>query len=101
LILVADGLVDAAVEVAKGYRPLDLIPGAFIAEGVRGVAVVDTDGRPLAFGPDADIEELIDRFLDDKYQPHALDSLRKKFIVAATSELAGEIVGAIAAGGRP
>jgi fructose-1,6-bisphosphatase/inositol monophosphatase family enzyme len=95
LILVCEGLVDAAVEIVSGFRALDLMPGAFLAEGA-GLTCTDLKGTPLQFGPDRDLEDALDRMVaQPERASKELDKLRRKFIVAASPALAREIAALI------
>jgi hypothetical protein len=91
VILACEGLVDAAVEVVSGFRVLDLMPGAFLGDGA-GLTCTDLAGKQLEFGPDRELEDALDRMLlQPSNASKELDKLRRKFIVAATPELARQI----------
>lgn len=93
-IRVADGTWDASIEIAKGFRIWDFAPGAFIAHGA-GAVVVDEKGNDL------NVEGKVDRVeecLADGFTRESLERSRQKFVVAATKELAQEIV--VAVGGN-
>ncbi len=93
-LLVAEGWFDASVEVVKGFRPLDCIPGAFIAAGSRAVVRELPSGNRMSFGVNEHFEETLQKFMDTS--DNALfDALRQKFLVAATDELADAIVAAL------
>jgi fructose-1,6-bisphosphatase/inositol monophosphatase family enzyme len=80
---VADGTWDASIEYAKGFRPWDFGPGAFIAEGA-GACVMDNKGNEIKFGPIPKMKE----YLREGFRKEALEECRQKFIVAGTKELA-------------
>jgi fructose-1,6-bisphosphatase/inositol monophosphatase family enzyme len=86
-VRVGQGLWDASIEIAKGFRPWDFLPGAFLAQGA-GATVVDMEGHDLTFGP----EILNEDYIKAKFEGEALEACRKKFIVASTKELATQIV---------
>ncbi len=98
-LLVAEGVIDASVEVVKGFRPLDFAPGAFLAAG-SSAAVLDLEGVPIDFGPDFDFERTLDRIIRDHARgtpidPAIFDGLRKRFVIAATPGLGAQIVAAL------
>jgi transcriptional regulator with XRE-family HTH domain len=95
-LLVAEGLVDAAVEFVKGFRPLDFAPGAFLAEGAGAVVVNPDNGQDISFGPDPEFEEIIDQLIP-KCDNCIFDQLRQRFVVAASRPLAEAIVRALRA----
>lgn len=86
-VRVGEGLWDASIEITKGFRPWDFLPGAFIAEGA-GATILDLDGSPITFGP----EVIKDEYIEAKFEGKSLENCRRKFVVAATRELAEEIV---------
>jgi fructose-1,6-bisphosphatase/inositol monophosphatase family enzyme len=94
-VRVAQGLWDASIEIAKGFRPWDFMPGAFIAEGA-GASVVDLAGSSIDFGPGL----IRDEFIKARFEGNSLEDCRQKFIVAATDQLARELVAKIGVGVR-
>lgn len=97
LLLCTDGGVDSAVEIAKGFRPIDFLPGAFLAAGAGATCLrLDPNtSKPkgaLSFGPDPKLEAAIGRMIADPASAtKELDALRTKFVVAATERLAERI----------
>jgi hypothetical protein len=88
-ILVGDGRLDAAVEVVKGFKVIDSMPGLFLAAGM-GATVLVPDGTAIDFGPEADLEAVLG--LAPEARRDAFEKLRRRFVVAATPELAKEII---------
>jgi fructose-1,6-bisphosphatase/inositol monophosphatase family enzyme len=86
-VRVAEGTWDASIEIAKGFRTWDFAPGAFIAEGADAT-VIDDKGQKISF----DIIPQMEDWRRAKFTKEALDASRQKFIVAATDELAHQIV---------
>jgi len=89
-VLVADGSIDAAVEFVKGFKRIDLIPGLFIAHGAGAKVFLLTEDFELSefdFGPDSQLAEIVKAA--DKSE--RVESIRQRFVVAATTELAEEI----------
>jgi len=86
-VRVGEGLWDASIEVPKGFRPWDFMPGAFIAQGA-GAYVIDLQGNPIDFGAGI----IKDQWVQARFEGEALEDCRQKFIVAATEELAHEIL---------
>lgn len=87
-VRVAEGIWDASIEVVKGFRTWDFAPGAFLAEGA-GASVVDLSGNPISFKLNTD---QMRRHISARFRGAAMDECRQKFIVAATRELAAQIV---------
>ncbi len=88
---VGEGLIDASVEVAKGFRPWDFIPGTFIAHGA-GASIIDLKNNPISFAPGKIIKE---EHIRTAFRGDALEASRQKFIVASTPELASQIANLI------
>ena len=86
-VRVAAGVWDASIEIDKGFRPWDFLPGAFIAQGA-GAAVLDMEGNDLDVTLIPDVEELIRNNFDNESR----EKCRTKFVVAATKGLAEQIV---------
>ena len=90
-LLVADGSVHASIEVVKGFKKIDLIPGLFIAKGA-GCTILELnenyDAEEFDFGPDEDIEQI----LGSDNMSQEIESIRQRFVVACTPELAEQIV---------
>lgn len=99
--LVGMGVIDAAIEFAKGFKKLDAIPGLLFALAARAT-VVDLEGNPLHFGVDPELERLLDACTpaqgsekpaeDPRVLSKHVDELRQTSVVAATPELANEIL---------
>lgn len=91
-ILVGEGLIDAAVEVVKGFKIIDSMPGLFLAAGM-GATVLTPEGAAFDFGPEPDLEAVLALPADSRRD--AFEALRRRFVVAATTELAKEIIGCL------
>ena len=90
-IRVADGTWDASIEFVKGFRVWDFAPGAFVASRA-GASVIDIEsGKEFEFRFGLAHDELRKKgrnlisYLSDRGQ---LDKDRRKFVVAATENLA-------------
>jgi len=106
-IRVADGSWDLSIEIAKGFRTWDFAPGAFIAAGAEGVSVVPLSfqGGKYTKDDDSGAHRLGDRdckfdisptllreWIKKRFDKDTLDASRKRFIVAASEELAEEVL---------
>ena len=91
---VADGTWDASVEFVKGYRPWDFAPGAFVAQGAEAAVLDIRDGRPIGLSEGQENFSLdgIKAFVLGGPGATKSDESRQKFVVAATTQLAGEIL---------
>lgn len=78
---VAAGFTDALIEFAKGFAIWDLSPGHYILHAAGG-HVIDLAGSPLP----------LNYQLDTLTNVSTAMGRRQKFIAAATSELAGQIL---------
>jgi hypothetical protein len=88
-ILVAEGLIDGSVEFVKGFKYLDSVPGMYLADGA-GAVVRELTGHEINFGVDTAFENIFSKPTHEQSQ--ALEGLRRRFIVAATPELAEELL---------
>src|SRR5206468_1992805 len=89
-ILVAEGIIDASLELTKGFKLLDSIPGLFLAKGAGAYVLnLDTNAR-FNFGPDGKLEAIF--ALPEEQWARELDKYRVRFLVAATEDLAQAIL---------
>ena len=85
-LLVTEGVIDASVEFAKGFKLLDAAAGLFLARGAGAVVQNLDDNASFNLGPDEDLEAIFR--LPETTWPKALDEHRVRFVVAATGDLA-------------
>lgn len=86
---VALGLYDAAIEVPKGYKYWDFLPGAFIAEGA-GCFVGDLQGEPIDLDAVIDQEHLLRVIRRGRHYPKKQDfdeKVRTRFVISGNRDL--------------